>query len=218
MPDLKGDVSGLNELASFLQDRGNILASHGTNVAAGRSFQASALAVSAVHGSVTAAQGRLAQRMASTSERVRAAARNYSETEDSSAAGGPVLPSVSQIQSWHTTHLVAAAEHWTTAAASWENTFTAAYKAVQLPGGRPWEGDAAQAVLNRAHSDRAKVLGAVDSLNSPAAIARSGAEEIAAARARVFSAVAAARGAGFEVDNDLIVTDTRAVMARPPHA
>ena len=95
MPVLKGDVSGLNEVATFLEEQGKVLASSGTEAALGRSFQASALAVTAVHGGVTAAQGRLAERMASTSARVRAAARSYAVTEDSSTAA---LRSVGEAQ------------------------------------------------------------------------------------------------------------------------
>jgi hypothetical protein len=94
---------------------------------------------------------------------------------------------MSQIRIWNTTHLVVAAEQWTTTAAAWENAFTAVYQEVQLPGGRPWDGDAAQAALMRTHADRAKVLGAVDTLTGAAAIARGGAAEIDAARSR-FSA------------------------------
>jgi hypothetical protein len=121
----------------------------------------------------------------------------------------PALPSLSQIQGWRTNHLFDAAERWTPAAASWESAFTAAYKAVQLPGGRPWEGDAAQAALARTHSDRARVLGAVDGLNDAAMTARNGAGEIDAARSRALSAITAARNAGFEVGHDLTLTDTR---------
>jgi hypothetical protein len=116
---------------------------------------------------------------------------------------------MSQIRIWNTTHLVVAAEQWTTTAAAWENAFTAVYQEVQLPGGRPWDGDAAQAALMRTHADRAKVLGAVDTLTGAAAIARGGAAEIDAARSRALSAVAAAQSAGFDVGDDLTVSDTR---------
>ena len=117
-----------------------------------------------------------------------------------SAEAGPLLPTLSQIHSWRTTHLVTAAEHWNAAAKSWENSYTAVYQAVQQPGGQPWEGDAAHTALNRAHSDRTKVLLAVDNLNFAGATARNGAAEIDAARSRVLSAVAAARNAGFDVE------------------
>jgi hypothetical protein len=82
----KGDVDGLGDLAAFLQGQGDVLAARYGDAAHGESFQASATAVSSVHDSVTAAQTMLAQRMASTSERVWAAARNYAATEESSAA------------------------------------------------------------------------------------------------------------------------------------
>jgi hypothetical protein len=87
VPNVKGNVSGRNELASFLQEQADLLAPPGIRAASAGSFQASESAVSAVHDSVTAAQGRLAERMASTSERVSAAARGYADAEDSSAAG-----------------------------------------------------------------------------------------------------------------------------------
>jgi hypothetical protein len=125
------------------------------------------------------------------------------------SAGGTNLPTLTQIDGWDTTHLVTAAEDWTVAATSWESTYTAAYQAIQLPGGQPWGGEAAQAALTRAHSDRAKVLSAVDNLNFAATTAQNGAVEIDAARSRALSAIAAARTAGFEVDDELVVTDTR---------
>jgi hypothetical protein len=82
----KGDVDGLGALAAFLQGQRDVLAAQYGDAAHGESFQASATAVSSVHDSVIAAQSRLAQRMASTSEPVLTAARTYAATEESSAA------------------------------------------------------------------------------------------------------------------------------------
>lgn len=125
------------------------------------------------------------------------------------ASGRSGLPTLSQIRAWNTTHLVVAAGRWTSTAATWETAFTAVYQEVQLPGGKPWDGDAAQAALMRTHADRAKVLDAVDSLTAAAGVARSGAADIDAARSRALSAVAAAQSAGFQVGDDLTVTDAR---------
>jgi hypothetical protein len=92
------------------------------------------------------------------------------------------------------------------------------YREVALPGGEPWDGDAAEAALTRAHSDRTKVLAAVDSLTAGAAVARSGSTEINAARSRALTAVAAAQSAGFDVSEDLTVSDTMKVRFAPARA
>jgi Excreted virulence factor EspC, type VII ESX diderm len=86
MSSVEGDPNALHELATFLADSGDALASRRLSVGAGPIFQPSTSAVSAVHDSVTSAQGRLADRMAATSARVRTATQNYGETEDSSTA------------------------------------------------------------------------------------------------------------------------------------
>ncbi len=62
MSSVTGDVSGLNELGTFLAKQSNLLAAGDGDVANGASLQPSATAVSAVHDSVTAAQGKLADR------------------------------------------------------------------------------------------------------------------------------------------------------------
>lgn len=69
------------------------------------------------------------------------------------------------------------------------------------------DGDAADAAVLRAGSDRRTVLGAVDALRDAASVARSGASVIQAARQLVLGAVNAAEAAGFTVREDLSVTD-----------
>jgi hypothetical protein len=90
---------------------------------------------------------------------------------------------------------------------TWEDAFTAVYRQAPFPGGTVWLGDAADAAMLRAGSDRRTVLGAVDALRDAASVARSGASEIQAATQLVPEAVNAAEAAGFTVREDLSVTD-----------
>jgi hypothetical protein len=116
------------------------------------------------------------------------------------------LPSLSQIQSWDTEHLDAAATQWTTTAQTWENAFTAVHQEAQAPGGTAWNGEAAEAAILRTGTDRLKVLGAVDSLHSAATAARTGASELQVARQLAIGAVSQAEASGFAVGEDLSVT------------
>ncbi len=71
------------------------------------------------------------------------------------------------------------------------------------------DGDAADAAVLRAGSDRRTALGAVDALRDAASVARSGASVIQAARQLVLGAVNAAEAAGFHGSR-------RSVGHRPP--
>lgn len=72
------------------------------------------------------------------------------------AVASPNLPSLSQIQSWDISHLTSAAAHWRTNATSWEYAATEIYQQMGNPGGRAWEGRAAEAAQQRAHDDRCR--------------------------------------------------------------
>ncbi len=119
-------------------------------------------------------------------------------------AGG--LPSLSEVQSWDTSHLTTAARHWSDAASKWEDGFADAARHSFSPGGAPWEGAAAAAAQDRAVADRAQVNRVAERLRAVSAVARAGATELDFARQQVLSAVNAARAAGFEVSEDLSVT------------
>jgi len=83
-----------------------------------------------------------------------------------------VTPKLSQVRNWDTEHLEAAADHWTKTATVWEDCFTQYATQVHTPGGTPWEGEAAAAAQQRAHSDRMTVIGLADQLHDASAVAR----------------------------------------------
>ena len=118
------------------------------------------------------------------------------------------LPTLTQLQTWRAEHLEAAADEWTRRADAWETAYSAVLHEVSQPGGTPWDGAAAQAAAQRVTGDRHAVLGGVDSLNSAAAVARSGAADIRIARQVVLDNIRAARRAGFDVEDDLSIVDT----------
>lgn len=119
------------------------------------------------------------------------------------AVATPELPSLSQIQSWDTSHLMSAALHWRTNATSWEHAATEIYQQMANPGGRVWRGRAAEAAQQRAHADRMTIIGVVDELHAASNLAHAGASELEAAKRRVISVVAEAQASGFTVHEDL---------------
>ena len=134
-----------------------------------------------------------------------------------------MTPTLSQVRNWDTEHLTAAADHWTKTATVWEDRFTRYATHVNNPGGTPWEGAAADAAQQRAHSDRMTVIGLADQLHDASAIARSGAVEIAEACRLVLRSADAAERAGFTVGEDFSVIDRhvynmRAAAARQAQA
>lgn len=88
----------------------------------------------------------------------------------------------------------------------WEEVFTNASSQISLPGGRPWDGEAAEAAQYQAYDDRLTVIALADQLHNASAVARAGASEIGVARQRTIDAVRNAQSAGFEVGEDLSVT------------
>ena len=124
------------------------------------------------------------------------------------AADSIAFPTLTQIQTWRAEHLEAAADEWMRRADAWETAYGAVLQEVSQPGGTPWDGAAAQAAAQRVVGDRHAVLGGVDSLNSAAALALSGAADIRIARQVVLDNIDAARRAGFDVEDDLSIVDT----------
>lgn len=116
------------------------------------------------------------------------------------------IPSLSSVRGWDTTHLAEAATHWTTMATVWEDLFTQLSQSVSSPGGAPWSGEAADAVQQRAWSDRLTVIGAADELHNASTVAQKGADQIRSAQQAVLAAVQRAEEVGFVVEEDLSIT------------
>lgn len=113
-------------------------------------------------------------------------------------------PGLSDLLAWPTDHLTTGAEHWVAVAGRWYEAFTQVWQDLLSVD---WEGRAAEAVHARTYDDRLKVSGLVDQLQEAATVARRGASDLYAARSGVRNAVEDARAAGFEVGEDLSVTD-----------
>jgi hypothetical protein len=116
-----------------------------------------------------------------------------------------LVPTLSQVQTWDTEHLTEAASQWTGTATVWGDAFTHLSAQMPCPGGSPWQGEAAEAALHQAYTDRLTVMGLADQLHDASVIARAGARDIDAAKQRVLGAVNAARDAGFTVSEDFSV-------------
>jgi hypothetical protein len=116
------------------------------------------------------------------------------------------FPGLSQLLAWPTEHLTQAADYWDDTAARWYGVFTEVW---QDSLSIDWTGQAADKLRTRTTADRTKVNGLVDDLQEAGKIARSGASDLSAMRSRVRSAVQDARTAGFNVGEDLSVTDRR---------
>jgi hypothetical protein len=116
-------------------------------------------------------------------------------------------PGLSALLAWPTDHLTEAASHWESVGdrsygvshGVWSDALTV-----------DWDGEAADALRTDTHADLMTTSGVVDQLQGAATAARSGASELDAARSQVRYAVEDARSAGFEVGEDLSVTDRMA--------
>ena len=117
-----------------------------------------------------------------------------------------MVATLSQIRAWSTEHLVDAAGHWTTTADQWEDAFI---RIRNQSYSLTWKGDGGDGLRQRTSADLPIVSGKADQLRQAAGIARNGASEISAAQRRVLYGVEDAQNAGFQVGEDLSVTDTR---------
>lgn len=120
------------------------------------------------------------------------------------AAGA--LPTLSQIQTVPSEQLREAAARWRSTATRWENVFAllrdeAAQKIVLL-------GATADALEARTVSDWLKAVGKANQLHEAAGIAELGAGQLDGAQEHALDAVTQARADGFQVAEDLSVTDT----------
>ncbi len=117
------------------------------------------------------------------------------------------IPGLSALLSWPTDHLTEAASHWQ---AVGERSYAVAHGVWSDALTVDWRGEAADALRAATHADMLTTSGAVDQLQEAASVARRGASELQAARSQVRYAVDDARSAGFEVGEDLSVTDRMA--------
>src|ERR1700722_17197088 len=113
-------------------------------------------------------------------------------------------PGLSALLSWPTDHLTEAAAHWETVGKrSYGVAHGVGSDALTVDGG----GGAAEALRTDTHADMMTTSAVVDQLEEAASVARSGASELEGARSQMRYAVEDARSAGFEVGEDLSVTD-----------
>jgi hypothetical protein len=120
------------------------------------------------------------------------------------AAATRPFPSLSELMAWPTEHLTEAANYWTATGNHWYEVFNQIW---QDSLSVDWKGDGAEALQTRTRADNIKVDGLVDQLHEAATTARAGASDLYAARSRVQYAVEDARDVGFDVGEDLSVSD-----------
>ncbi len=114
------------------------------------------------------------------------------------------FPSLSQLLAWPTEHLTEAADHWEAVGGRSYAVTNQIWRDAQSID---WRGEAADALRTTAHADMLMTSAVADQLHDAARVARSGASDLYAARSRVRSTVEDARAAGFEVGDDLSITD-----------
>jgi hypothetical protein len=113
-------------------------------------------------------------------------------------------PGLSDLLAWPTDHLTEAADHWETVG---ERSYGVAHGVWSDALTVDWSGEAAEALRTDTHADMMTTSGVLDQLQSAASVARSGASDLDTARSQIRYAVEDARSAGFEVGEDLSVTD-----------
>ncbi len=112
--------------------------------------------------------------------------------------------SLSELLAWPTEHLTQAAAHWQDSGARSYDLFDRIWRDSRSID---WRGAAAEGLHIRTFSDKVTVSRVQDQLEVAAQVARVGASELFAARARLRHAVEDADAAGFDVGEDLSVTD-----------
>lgn len=117
-----------------------------------------------------------------------------------------MVPTLSQIEAYSTDHLVDAADHWDRLADRWEDAHWQVRNQAHV---LDWQGAAADALRARTVSDYTVASGLADQLRSTSRIARQQAGVLDQLRNRVLYAVEDAYNAGFIVEEDFSVTDSR---------
>ncbi|WP_081283611.1 hypothetical protein [Mycobacterium intracellulare] len=118
------------------------------------------------------------------------------------AVGG--FPILSQVLSWPTQHLTEAADCWEALGA---RCYAVADQVWRDGLSVDWQGRAADGLRAATHADMQKTSAVVDQLQVAAKVARGGASDLSAARSRVRYVVEDAFKAGFDVREDMSVTD-----------
>jgi len=113
-------------------------------------------------------------------------------------------PGLSALLAWPTDHLTEAADHWETVG---ERSYGVSHGVWRDALTVDWSGEAAEALRTDTHEDMMTTSAVVDQLQSAASVARGGASDLGAARSQMRYAVEDARSAGFEVGEDLSITD-----------
>ncbi|MFS0898683.1 WXG100 family type VII secretion target [Mycolicibacterium litorale] len=120
------------------------------------------------------------------------------------------LPTRSEIERWNDAinDLSSAATSYRTAAERVESAADAHMQQLSAPGGTDWEGDAADAARESGYADRGVVCRAADHMRDMAKTANLGAQNLSQIRDNALEAISEAEVDGFQVGNDLSVTDT----------
>jgi hypothetical protein len=113
-------------------------------------------------------------------------------------------PGLSALLAWPTEHLTEAADHWDSVA---ERSYGVAHEVWRDALSADWQGETAEDLRTATHADLQTTSVVVDQLQAASSVARSGASDLDAARSRVRYAVEDARTAGFDVGENLSVTD-----------
>ncbi|SLJ13263.1 putative conserved membrane protein [Mycobacteroides abscessus subsp. abscessus] len=126
------------------------------------------------------------------------------------AAIAPVkIPTKSEIFQWTTTHLHEAATAWEKAADESERAFEQHVNNVRAPSGTEWTGAGATAAYDDAREAQDTVRTQCSIKRELARIARRGAEDIDGAKRTSVNAIQEVEGKGYQVAEDLKVTDAR---------
>jgi hypothetical protein len=114
------------------------------------------------------------------------------------------FPGLSGLLGWPTEHLTKAADHWETVGARSYGLANWVWRdALSID----WHGDGADSMRTAIHADMLTTSAVADQLQAAAKVARGGASDLYAARSRLRYAVEDAHTAGFDVREDMSVTD-----------
>jgi hypothetical protein len=114
------------------------------------------------------------------------------------------FPTLSQLLAWPTEHLTEAADHWEAVGG---RSYGVANQVWRDALSIDWHGGGADALRTATHADMLTTTAVADQLQAAAKVARSGASDLYAARSRLRYAVEDANLAGFDVREDMSVTD-----------
>lgn len=118
---------------------------------------------------------------------------------------------LSALLDWRTDHLIEGASRWENAI---ERSYGLAHQVWRESLSVDWDGQAAETLRTATYADMQTTGAVADQLQAAARVARSGASELCAARSRLRYAVEDARTAGFDVGEDLSLTDR--LISRSP--